>query len=77
MAVADLLHIPQLICIAHRINTIIGYDRILVLNQGRVDSFATPLELFDLEDGIFRSLCDQSGISRLDIVAAQEHARDL
>lgn len=48
------------------------YDRILVLDAGRVDSFATPLELYDIEGGIFRSLCDQSGISRQDIVVAQE-----
>ncbi|GAA5898535.1 hypothetical protein JCM6882_007809 [Rhodosporidiobolus microsporus] len=61
-----------LITIAHRIQTIISYDRILVLEKGRVDSFATPLDLFDMEDGIFRSLCDQSGISREDIVHAQE-----
>ncbi|GAA5825076.1 hypothetical protein JCM11251_006090 [Rhodosporidiobolus azoricus] len=61
-----------LITIAHRIQTILSYDRILVLEKGRVDSYASPLELFDRNGGIFRSLCDQSGISREDIVHAQE-----
>ncbi|GAA6015718.1 hypothetical protein JCM10207_008773 [Rhodosporidiobolus poonsookiae] len=60
-----------LLTIAHRISTILSYDRILVMEHGRVDSFATPLELFDSE-GIFSSLCHQSGISREDVVKAQE-----
>ncbi|GAA6028671.1 hypothetical protein JCM8097_007340 [Rhodosporidiobolus ruineniae] len=61
-----------LLTIAHRIQTIISYDRILVLERGEVDSFATPLELFDDEKGIFHSLCVQSGIGRDDIVTAQK-----
>lgn len=46
-------------------------DRILVLEKGEINAFATPVELFD-QGGIFRSLCDQSNISREDIVKAQE-----
>ncbi|GAA5874651.1 hypothetical protein JCM8547_003948 [Rhodosporidiobolus lusitaniae] len=61
-----------LLTISHRLQTIVAYDRILVLERGRVDSFAPPLELFDKEGGIFRSLCEQSSITRDDIVAAQE-----
>ncbi|GAA5907850.1 hypothetical protein JCM8208_001962 [Rhodotorula glutinis] len=59
-----------LLVIAHRIQTIIGSDRILVMDAGEVASFASPLELYDREGGIFRSLCDQSAISRSDIVRA-------
>ncbi|GAA5962545.1 hypothetical protein JCM21900_003672 [Sporobolomyces salmonicolor] len=59
-----------LICIAHRIATIINYDRILVLSKGAVEAFDTPLALFD-EAGDFHSLCVQSNISREDIIAAQ------
>ncbi|GAA5927015.1 uncharacterized protein JCM15063_000432 [Sporobolomyces koalae] len=58
-----------LLCIAHRINTIIGYDKILVLAAGRVEAFDSPLSLFD-EGGNFYSLCRQSNISREDILAA-------
>lgn len=34
-----------IITIAHRINTIIQYDRILILDQGKVVEFDTPTNL--------------------------------
>ncbi|KAF7798058.1 hypothetical protein EIP86_009270 [Pleurotus ostreatoroseus] len=57
-----------LLCIAHRLNTIVYYDRILVMDAGKVAEFDTPLNLFDKEDSIFRSLCDEASLSRQDIV---------
>ncbi|ORY64744.1 P-loop containing nucleoside triphosphate hydrolase protein [Leucosporidium creatinivorum] len=59
-----------LLVIAHRIRTIIGYHRIIVMQSGQVESFDSPLALFD-EEGTFHSLCIQSGISRDDILGAQ------
>ncbi|KAI1342933.1 ABC multidrug transporter-like protein [Xylariaceae sp. FL0016] len=56
-----------LLCIAHRLRTIIGYDRICVMDQGRVAEIGPPLELFD-QDGIFTSMCNKGGIDRTDIV---------
>lgn len=44
------------------------YDRILVMDAGRVAEFDTPLNLFDTKDSIFRSLCDEASLSRQDIV---------
>ena len=44
------------------------YDRILVMDAGRVAEFDTPLNLFDREDSIFRSLCNEASLSREDIV---------
>lgn len=44
------------------------YDRVLVMDAGHVAEFDTPLNLFDKEDSIFRSLCDEAGLSRQDIV---------
>ena len=44
------------------------YDRILVMDAGQVAEFDTPLNLFDKEDSIFRSLCDEAGLTRQDIV---------
>ncbi|SCZ87513.1 BZ3500_MvSof-1268-A1-R1_Chr2-2g04979 [Microbotryum saponariae] len=41
-----------LIVIAHRINTIISYDRVLVLDKGTVVAFDTPAALFEA-GGIF------------------------
>jgi len=57
-----------LLCIAHRLNTIVYYDRIIVMDNGKVAEFDTPLALFDRADSIFRSLCNEAGLSRADIV---------
>ncbi|KAL8730032.1 MAG: hypothetical protein Q9166_004356 [cf. Caloplaca sp. 2 TL-2023] len=54
-----------LLCIAHRLKTIINYDRICVMDQGRITELDTPLKLWE-EGGIFRSMCDQSAIKRED-----------
>ncbi|KAF2259014.1 P-loop containing nucleoside triphosphate hydrolase protein [Lojkania enalia] len=52
------------LCIAHRLKTIIHYDRVLVMDAGRIAELDTPLNLYDREGGIFRSMCDKSNISR-------------
>ncbi len=58
-----------LLCIAHRLRTIIAYDSICVMDQGRIAELGPPLEIFD-QDGIFKSMCDRGGIRREDIVQA-------
>ncbi|KAH9920031.1 multidrug resistance-associated ABC transporter [Epithele typhae] len=67
-----------LLCIAHRLNTIVYYDRILVMDAGKVAEYDTPLALFDLEDSIFRSLCNEAKLSRQDIlrIRSSVQARD-
>ncbi|KAJ5579757.1 uncharacterized protein N7459_005742 [Penicillium hispanicum] len=57
-----------LLCIAHRLRTIIHYDRICVMDQGQIAEMDSPLALWDRKDGIFRAMCDRSGISREDIL---------
>ncbi|KAF9384264.1 Multidrug resistance-associated protein 4 [Podila verticillata] len=47
--------------IAHRLNTIIECDKILVLEDGRVVEFEHPTKLIENKDGYFRSLVSQSG----------------
>ena len=37
------------------------------MDAGRIVEFDTPTRLFDMEDGIFRSMCDRSKISLEDI----------
>ncbi|KAJ7824343.1 hypothetical protein B0H13DRAFT_1919155 [Mycena leptocephala] len=64
-----------LICIAHRLRTIISYDRILVgackvLDAGKIAEFDTPLTLFNRNESLFRSLCDKSNITSGDIEKA-------
>ncbi|KAH3901703.1 uncharacterized protein SCDLUD_001474 [Saccharomycodes ludwigii] len=56
-----------ILCIAHRLKTILNYDRILVLEKGEIQEFDSPINLFDKEKGIFREMCDRSGIQRNDI----------
>ncbi|KAF8984488.1 P-loop containing nucleoside triphosphate hydrolase protein [Cyathus striatus] len=56
-----------LVCIAHRLHTIAYYDRIIVMDGGTVAEFDTVHNLFDKEDSIFRSLCDQASLRRSDI----------
>ncbi|KAF1815867.1 hypothetical protein P152DRAFT_390622 [Eremomyces bilateralis CBS 781.70] len=53
-----------LLCIAHRLKTIIGYDRICVMDNGQISELEAPLVLYDREESIFRSLCERSGITR-------------
>jgi ATP-binding cassette subfamily C (CFTR/MRP) protein 4 len=49
--------------IAHRLNTVMDSDKILVMNFGRVAEFDTPLNLLNKSDGIFRSMIDAAGKS--------------
>jgi ATP-binding cassette, subfamily C (CFTR/MRP), member 1 len=51
-----------LITIAHRLNTIIDYDRILVMDNGQAAEFGTPSELLNMPNGIFKSMALESGI---------------
>ena len=59
-----------LLCIAHRLRTIIGYDRICVMDAGEIAELDTPQTLWH-KGGIFRSMCDRSGIREEDIVGAR------
>lgn len=62
-----------LLCIAHRLRTIIGYDRICVMDAGRIAELGAPIDLWHQEGGIFRSMCDRSGIRVEDIARAREN----
>jgi ABC-type multidrug transport system fused ATPase/permease subunit len=51
----------QMLVIAHRLLTVAGLDKILVLDHGKVVEFGTPWELLQKDDGVFRDLARQSG----------------
>ncbi|KAN0060307.1 hypothetical protein ACQY0O_007636 [Thecaphora frezii] len=57
-----------ILCIAHRLRTILTYDRIAVFDQGLLAEYDSPLALFDREDGIFRSMCERSNITRDEVL---------
>ncbi|KAJ5958252.1 uncharacterized protein N7479_005402 [Penicillium vulpinum] len=50
-----------IITIAHRLQTIIDYDKVLVLDHGRVIEYDHPWTLINKEDGLFRGMCENSG----------------
>ncbi|KAG0214474.1 hypothetical protein BGX28_001928 [Mortierella sp. GBA30] len=63
--------------IAHRLNTIIECDKILVMEDGRVIEFEHPTKLIENKNGYFHSLVKQSGpdaVARLKILL-REHGQ--
>lgn len=54
-----------LLCIAHRLRTILAYDRIVVMEGGRVAEVGGPKELFET-GGVFTGMCVRSGITETD-----------
>lgn len=68
-----------IITIAHRLNTIIDSDRVLVLDAGQVVQFDTPYNLLQDASGIFFNLVEQTGpqmSARLRKAAAEAKSRD-
>lgn len=51
-----------ILCIAHRLKTILNYDRVMVMDQGQVVEFDKPINLFK-KQGIFFQMCEKAGIN--------------
>ncbi|SJL03580.1 related to YCF1-Vacuolar ABC transporter responsible for vacuolar sequestration of glutathione-S-conjugates [Armillaria ostoyae] len=66
-AIQDIIRGPAftdvtILTIAHRLNTIIESDRVLVMEAGKMAEFDTPQALLSKQDSIFYSLASQAGL---------------
>ena len=52
-----------ILTIAHRLNTILDYDKILVMDAGEVREFETPRNLLSNPHSLFSSLAKNAGIT--------------
>jgi len=57
------------ITIAHRLETIMDSDRVMVLDQGNLVEMDAPLKLLDNEDGIFSGLVNAGNVQHLRAIA--------
>ncbi|GAX71609.1 ATP-binding cassette multidrug transporter [Saccharomyces cerevisiae] len=65
-----------ILTIAHRLRSVIDYDRIIVMDAGEVKEYDRPSELLKNERGIFYSMCRDSGdLELLKQIAKQSSKR--
>jgi len=62
----------SVLTIAHRINTIMDYDRVMVLDKGEVAEFDSPAKLMKTPNSMFSSLAARSGTTLSDIEEIRE-----
>ncbi|KAI8838941.1 P-loop containing nucleoside triphosphate hydrolase protein [Chytridium lagenaria] len=56
--------------IAHRLNTIIDYDRVMVMDAGRISEYDSPSNLLDRPDSKFRAMVAETGASNFEVLRA-------
>ena len=61
-SIDELLKGSTVLTIAHRIKTIIKYDKILCLDQGKIEDFDSPDNLLKKKKGIFYELYSNSNM---------------
>jgi len=66
------------LCIAHRLHTIIYYDKVMVLERGHIAEYDAPAVLLEDTTTIFYSLCERSGdLDQLKVTAAESLSTEL
>lgn len=48
--------------IAHRLNTIMDYDKVIILDKGQISEFAAPSELLQNKSSAFYSMAKDAGL---------------
>jgi ATP-binding cassette subfamily C (CFTR/MRP) protein 1 len=51
-----------IVTIAHRLNTIIDYNRVIVINKGEIAEFDTPKTLLSDSNSIFHSMARDANL---------------
>lgn len=66
----------SVLTVAHRLATVVFYDRVLVMDHGRIIEYDTPLKLLQRTDGLFYSMCERTGdLDRLLVMAKEAAAQ--
>jgi ABC-type multidrug transport system fused ATPase/permease subunit len=61
-AINEYLDNSTIITIAHRIKTVLSYDRIITIKNGEILEFDTPQNLINNKDSLFYELYSNSAI---------------
>ncbi|KAJ3321041.1 hypothetical protein HDU76_000167 [Blyttiomyces sp. JEL0837] len=69
-AIRDDFRDATVLTIAHRLNTIIDYDRVLVMEEGRVVEFDKPGVLLGDEGSRFKGMVDETGVANAEMLKA-------
>ena len=72
-AVAKSFHGATILAVAHRLDTVIDYDKILVLGAGEVLEYGGPHELITC-GGAFCSMVDDTGEEMAEMLKARARA---
>ncbi|KAG0036025.1 hypothetical protein BGZ82_004800 [Podila clonocystis] len=62
--------------IAHRLNTVIDYSRMLVLDHGEIHEFDTPANLLRNPDSVFSSMVDETGAANAALLRSLANAAE-
>ncbi|KAG0329331.1 hypothetical protein BG000_000100 [Podila horticola] len=62
--------------IAHRLNTVIDYSRVLVLDHGEIREFDTPANLLRNPDSVFSSMVDETGAANAALLRSLANAAE-
>ena len=66
----------SVLTVAHRLKTVAYYDKVLVMDRGRIVEDGTPLELLKTQGGVFQGMAMQTGEFDALMTLAMEAARE-
>ncbi|CAL8122454.1 unnamed protein product [Orchesella dallaii] len=69
--IRDAFSACTVITIAHRLNTVANYDRIMVMDSGKVIEFDSPEKLMKQENSMFKKMVEASGITLTNVQNTQ------